>query len=114
MLTSCALIKRDGYARDYEECSSIEKCAEVIKAIIEHSWYIPDSYTDGLMVKLRVKLSSNKTVTSISILESSGNREFDMSAVEAVKNLHTIVELNGLDDEIFEQNFRQFVFAFKP
>jgi TonB family protein len=113
-LTGCSLLKHDGYVRSHEECFDVHSCVAKITEIIENTWYIPDSYTEGLEVKFRVKLANNKTIISISILESSGNREFDMSAVEAIKKIHTMVELNGLDDETYKQNFKQFSFSFKP
>jgi TonB family protein len=100
--------------RSYENCLDVNGCAKVLKSVIENHLVNPSPEISGLEVKLRVKIGDNKMVISVVILESSGNREFDMSGVEAIKLVRDFRELNGLSKENFDANFKQFVFAFKP
>ena len=65
-----------------------------------------------MQAKLLVELIPTGRVMSVTVVESSGNAEFDRSA-EAAVNKAREFEVPA-ESEIFERHFRQFSLLFRP
>lgn len=76
------------------------------------NWSRPLSARLGMQAKLLVELIPTGRVMSVTVVESSGNAEFDRSA-EAAVNKAREFEVPA-ESEIFERHFRQFSLLFRP
>lgn len=76
------------------------------------NWSRPLSARLGMEAKLLVELIPTGRVMSVTVVESSGNAEFDRSA-EAAVNKAREFEVPA-ESEIFERHFRQFSLLFRP
>lgn len=93
------------------ELTEVERFLALIKARIENLWRIPPK-SDGLSITLRIRLLPNGELSSVEIINSSGNNAFDRSALLAVKSVTKYPVPD--DGRVFEKNFRQFSMAFRP
>ncbi len=76
------------------------------------NWSRPLSARLGMEARLLVELIPTGRVVSVTVVESSGNAEFDRSA-EAAVNKAREFEVPG-EPEVFERYFRQFSLLFRP
>ena len=76
------------------------------------NWSRPLSARLGMQAKLLVELIPTGRVVSVTVVESSGNAEFDRSA-EAAVNKAREFEVPA-EPDLFERHFRQFSLLFKP
>ena len=76
------------------------------------NWSRPLSARLGMEAKLLVELIPTGRVVSVTVVESSGNAEFDRSA-EAAVNKAREFEVPR-ESEVFERYFRQFSLLFRP
>lgn len=93
------------------ELTENERYMARIKTQIEGLWRIPPK-SEGLSITLGLRLLPNGELSSVKIINSSGNNAFDRSAILAVKSVNRF--LVPEDNKIFERNFRQFNMSFKP
>ncbi|WXG58646.1 MAG: TonB C-terminal domain-containing protein [Candidatus Sedimenticola sp. (ex Thyasira tokunagai)] len=111
----CSTLERPVYIRSYPKCIDVDTCFNIIRAVIESKWHIPESAAEkGLQAKLRVHLGDDKEVIKIVVVESSGDLEFDQTALDSIQLAKDFRELDGLSKEMFETNFRKFIMVFKP
>ncbi len=99
---------------DIENQQTVMSYAGWISQRVGNSWSRPPSARSGMIVKLRVNLVPTGRVVSVDVVESSGDDAFDRSAVQAVHKAEPYTRLTELDPELFDQQFRQFVFIFNP
>lgn len=86
--------------------------AAQIKREIVQNWSRPPSARNGMEVILRVHLVPTGEIVDVKVEESSGNRAFDRSAVQAVrKSSRFVVPADALK---FERDFRVFTVLFRP
>ena len=76
------------------------------------NWSRPLSARLGMEARLLVELIPTGRVVSVTVVESSGNAEFDRSA-EAAVNKAREFEVPG-EPKVFERYFRQFSLLFRP
>jgi TonB family protein len=103
-----------GALEDIENQQIVMSYAGWISERVGNSWSRPPSARSGMIVKLRVNLVPTGRVVSVDIVESSGDDAFDRSAVQAVHKAEPYSRLTELDSELFDEQFRQFVFIFNP
>jgi len=114
-LSGCSTIDRPIFVRSYQNCIDVNSCFNTIRTTIESKWHVPENAAkNGLQAKLRVHLTDDKVVSEILVIESSGNIDFDKSAIDAIRLAQDFRELNGLNKEIYEENFKHFIMGFKP
>jgi len=94
-------------------CRDVAACVKAIQASVTRNW-IRLVNRPSLKVKLQVTLDENAVVSNVSVAETSGDTEFDDSALRAVRRAGAFPELRGLDRETFEKTFRSFQFHFAP
>jgi len=80
--------------------------------LIRQNWSRPPSARNGMEAKLLVELIPTGELSSVTIVESSGNAAFDRSAEQAVRRAQRFDV--PAENAIFEKHFRSFYFLFKP
>jgi colicin import membrane protein len=63
---------------------------------------------------IRISLGFSFRVTGVTLLESSGDAAFDRSVEQAAWKAEQFIELEGLEDRLFQSRFREVDVAFSP
>lgn len=103
-----------GALEQIENQQIVMSYANWISERVGNNWSRPPSARSGMIVELRVNMVPTGRVVSVDIVNSSGNDAFDQSAVQAVRKAEPYTRLTELSPEIFDQQFRQFLFSFNP
>ena len=82
----------------------------IVKRTAE-GWVRPPSARRGMKVMLQINMLPDGTMTSVTVVKSSGDLPFDNSAVEAVKSVSPLQEMNKLN-ESDSQQYRSFKMTF--
>jgi colicin import membrane protein len=85
-----------------------------IRAAIEDNWSRPPSARRDMEVVLRIQLIPTGEVVSVSVVRSSGNEAFDLSAINAVNKAQRFPEVAGAPSNVFERHLRTFQLVFRP
>lgn len=80
---------------------------------VRRNWRLPPG-SDDLEVHLRISLAPTGDVLAVNVAQTSGNRNFDSSARNAVERSSPFREMRQLSSSEFEKNFRTFTMIFKP
>jgi colicin import membrane protein len=86
---------------------------DLIRSRAAEGWTRPPSARKGMTVVLQIGMLPDGTVTSVSVSKSSGDGQFDSSAVAAVKNIGRLTEMQGLKPSDFAP-YRSFKMTFTP
>ena len=89
----------------------------LVRRYISEQWRVPPTAVNGMKVVLRIGMLPTGQITDVSVTQSSGDAAFDQSAVQAVRNVGRIPELQKLSSEhpaVFERDFRSLEMGFKP
>ena len=89
-----------------------EQAKLAIKQKVNRSWIRPVSTTAGLKCTIRVRLLSDGTVMDAEVISSSGDKDFNRSAENAVNKASPLPVPK--DKELFAKEFRTFQFLFNP
>jgi colicin import membrane protein len=110
------LVLADKLAKQQAEAEAVavQSYKSLIQQRVKESWHIPLSARDGMTAVLRVNLLPTGEVVNVAIVKGSGDDAFDRSVVQAVQRVEKIEELQQLETRVFDANFRQFNFLFKP
>ncbi len=87
---------------------------DLIIKLITESWQRPMSARSGMSVALLIQMLPDGTITNASVTRSSGDAAFDSSAVQAVRNVGRIAEMQQLDRATFDSLYRQRAVLFRP
>ncbi|MBV1928988.1 MAG: cell envelope integrity protein TolA, partial [Gammaproteobacteria bacterium] len=112
-----ALDSEDGFLADEQSSQLAQGYQSYIQQRIIANWVRPLSARRDMEVTLLVKLVPTGQVVGVSVLKSSGDDAFDLSALQAVKKVGRFDKLQQLSREspaVFEQNFRQFQLVYRP
>lgn len=80
-------------------CDSTAACVASIKSAVENHWKERYLFDQRLRATLLIKLDREFNVTSVSIVQGSGEAKFDESALRAVRNTSPFRELRGLPEK---------------
>jgi len=86
--------------------------ASQIRAKISKSWRYPPSARPDMEAVVRIQLVPTGEVVHVSIITGSGNEALDRSVLAAVNRAQPLPVPK--DSRVFEQQFRNFVMAFRP
>ena len=87
---------------------------ELIVMLVSQQWRRPPSARNGMSVEVLIEMLPDGTITNASVTRSSGDSPFDNSAVQAVRNVGRIAEMQQLDRATFDRLYRQRRAVFKP
>jgi len=86
--------------------------AAQIRDKISQAWRYPPSARPDMEVVVRIQLVPTGEVIQVSIITGSGNEALDRSVLAAVNRAQPLPVPK--DSRVFEQQFRNFVMAFRP
>ncbi|MCU1716780.1 cell envelope integrity protein TolA [Pseudomonas sp. 5P_3.1_Bac2] len=87
---------------------------DLIVKLVSEQWRRPPSARNGMSVEVLIEMLPDGTITNASVTRSSGDSPFDNSAVQAVRNVGRIAEMQQLDRATFDRLYRQRKAVFKP
>ena len=112
-----ALDSEDEFLADEQSEQVAQGYQSYIQQRIIANWNRPLSARRGMEMILSIQLVPTGQVVGVSVIKSSGNDAFDLSAQQAVKKVGRFEKLQELSRQspvIFEQSFRQFQLVFRP
>jgi colicin import membrane protein len=87
---------------------------DLIVMLVSQQWRRPPSARNGMSVEVLIEMLPDGTIANASVTRSSGDTPFDNSAVQAVRNVGRIAEMQQLDRATFDRLYRQRRAVFKP
>ena len=87
---------------------------DLIVMLVSQQWRRPPSARNGMSVEVLIEMLPDGTIINASVTRSSGDSPFDNSAVQAVRNVGRIAEMQQLDRATFDRLYRQRRAVFKP
>lgn len=90
---------------------------DVIRRYVSEQWRRPPTARNGMLVEVRISMLPSGDITDAVVVRSSGDAGFDQSAVQAVRNVGRIPEMQQLSREnpaTFDRMYRQRTLRFKP
>lgn len=81
---------------------------------IEQNWSRPPSARNNMECELLIKLVPTGRVINVDVVKSSGNAQFDRSAVQAVQKAEQFPIVKEMKPEVFERYYRELNLVFKP
>ncbi|MBB3168860.1 cell envelope integrity protein TolA [Simiduia aestuariiviva] len=109
-----AVEEEDEFLSDKLSAEAAQSYMAAIQNRVEMNWSRPPSARNGMSCTLRIQLVPTGRVIDVKVIKSSGNPAFDRSAEAAVRKAERFPELQGMDPQHFERNFRQFNLKFEP
>ncbi len=100
--------------RTYKPCVEVRQCALILHSLITRNWKKPESFKPGIKALVTIKMKKNGELIATKIKESSGNKLFDESALEAVKIVFPFKEIQGLSSEMYNEKFKTVLLHFMP
>lgn len=103
------------YAQNNLDVSSsdIEKFSSIIKQQVMENWKRPKNLNLKLKTEIQINLVPTGEILSATLIQGSGNKAFDESAMSAIYKVKTFEGLS-MQMRLFDQHFRKFVLVFKP
>jgi len=92
---------------------SVSYATAIQRKVITY-WSRPPSARNGMECVISIQLVPTGEVVASRILTSSGNKAFDLSALNAVKKAGNFPGLKNLSSSEFERHFRRFRLLFRP
>ncbi|MDF3936290.1 cell envelope integrity protein TolA [Pseudomonas citronellolis] len=86
---------------------------DLIRSRVSEGWSRPPSARNGMSVTVQINMLPDGTITNATVARSSGDKAFDNSAVNAVRNVGRITEMQGLSPKDFNP-YRSFKMTFTP
>lgn len=84
----------------------------LIRRQIQQAWRLPPTSRSGMRVMVNIRLLPTGELLDVSVLQGSGNAEFDRSALEAVRSVNRFNVPR--DPVVFENVFRSLNLDFDP
>ncbi len=95
------------------ETKEVQITIGLIQQRINSVWKKPSLINQDIKVEININLAPSGEILNFRLLESSGNKIFDDSALSAISNISFLPEVINLDIRYFERNFRSFNLVFK-
>ena len=110
-----SLLDREAQELEAREDEEVAKSYyQIIRQRLSDNWSRPPSARLGMTAKVRIILVPTGRVVGVVIESSSGDLAFDRSVEQAIRKVNQFVELQGMDDRLFELRFRQVTVLFSP
>ena len=109
-----ALLEEEMMLAEQAEAEVVNSYKSLIAERIINKWSRPPSARRGMICDLVIQLVPTGKIITVNITKSSGNQAFDRSAEQAVRAVDQIPELQNMDINTFERNFRIIHLQFNP
>ena len=93
--------------------TDLEIFSSMIKSQVMENWKRPTNLSSDLKTEIQITLVPTGEILSSKIINSSGNRAFDDSALTSISRLKSFDCLN-MQMNLFDQHFRKFILIFSP
>ena len=93
--------------------TDLEIFSSMIKSQVIENWKRPTNLSSNFKTEIQITLVPTGEILSSKIINSSGNRAFDDSALTAISKLKSFDGLN-MQMNLFDQHFRKFILIFSP
>lgn len=97
-----------------KDASEVAYYSSLLQNLIVQNWSRPPSARNNMVTTIQIKFSPFGELLEVRLLETSGNEAFDSSVIRAVRRAAPFPELKKLDRRIFDNNFKQITFRFRP
>lgn len=90
---------------------------DVIRRYVSEQWRRPPTARNGMVVEVQLSMLPTGQITDVVVTRSSGDPGFDQSAVQAVRNVGRIPEMQTLSRDnpaAFDRLYRKRLLRFKP
>ena len=77
-------------------------------------WSKPSGAQEGIVAVLEIRFVPSGEVRGVTVIQSSGNSNFDESAVRAVKKAAPIAVIKQIPTDVFDRSFRSLKVRFNP
>lgn len=94
--------------------ATAQSFTSVISRRIEQNWSRPPSARNNMECELLIRLVPTGRVIQVDVIRSSGNAQFDRSAVQAVQRAEQFPEVRDIPSEVFERYYRELTLVFRP
>jgi colicin import membrane protein len=84
--------------------------SSMIQDQIREVWKKP-LITEGLVVEIELKLLPTGEILDSNVIKTSGNKNFDLSALSAITRVGKFVNIS-MPSKLFDKNFRKFTLVF--
>ena len=84
--------------------------SSMIQNQIREVWKKP-LITEGLVVEIELKLLPTGEILDSNVIKTSGNKNFDVSALSAITRVGKFVNIS-MPSKLFDENFRKFTLVF--
>lgn len=104
----------------YESKNKIVSNGQTRKEVLYFSSMIQDQIrevwkkpliTEGLVVEIELKLLPTGEILDSNVIKTSGNKNFDLSALSAITRVGKFVNIS-MPSKLFDKNFRKFTLVF--
>lgn len=109
-----ALSEEQNSLAETEYATAAQSYIGAIRQRIEQNWSRPPSARKGMQCELLIRLVPTGRVVGVDIVSSSGNDQFDRSAVQAVTKAEQFPEIKEMRPEVFERYYRELRLVFNP
>lgn len=109
-----AMLEEEMMLAEQAEAEVVNSYKAIITERIISKWSRPPSTRRGMICELVIQLVPTGKIITVNITKSSGNPAFDRSAEQAVRSVDQIPELQNMDINTFERNFRTIHLQFNP
>ena len=93
--------------------SDLIRYSSLIKNQVMENWKSPSNINPNLKTEIEITIVPTGEITSSTIIQSSGNNNFDESAMRAISKVKSFEGLN-MQMNIFDEHFRNFILIFSP
>ena len=93
--------------------TDLEIFSSMIKSQVMENWKRPTNLSSNFKTEIQITLVPTGEILSSKIINSSGNKAFDDSALTAISRLKSFDGLN-MQMNLFDQHFRKFILIFSP
>jgi len=93
--------------------SDLIRYSSLIKNQVMENWKSPSNINPNLKTEIEITIVPTGEITSSTIIQSSGNNNFDESAMRAISKVKSFEGLN-MQMNLFDKHFRNFILIFSP
>lgn len=96
-----------------ELCEELNGCVSEISEQSASNIVSSENLSAAKDVTLSIKLKRNGDIDSVSVMTSSGNPDFDQTAIEKVKKAAPFTAVKEMDDDMFNKAFKNMIVVIK-
>ncbi|MGE8066196.1 energy transducer TonB [Pseudomonas sp. NPDC089569] len=85
----------------------LENVDEILVQKIVSQWHRPEGAHDGASVRVNITMERDGRLKSAKVIKSSGNKQFDQSAINAIMAVQKVPEISQVSDDTFRRLYKE-------